>query len=45
MVENGTTEFKREYVDEIMYALIAFLNSEGGTLYVGLYDDVSCGQS
>ena len=39
MLENKTTEFKREYVDDIRYAVIAFANTEGGKLYIGLNDD------
>ncbi len=41
MMENATTEFKREYVEDIKYAIIAFLNTEGGKVYVGLNDDGS----
>ena len=43
-VENKTTEFKREYMDDIKYAVIAFANTEGGKLYIGINDDGSvCG--
>lgn len=38
-VENKTTEFKREYVDDIKKTVIAFANSAGGTLYIGVNDD------
>ncbi len=41
MIENTTTEFKREYVEDIKYAIIAFANTEGGKLYVGLNNDGS----
>ncbi|MDR0730473.1 MAG: putative DNA binding domain-containing protein [Treponema sp.] len=37
--ENQTTEFKREYTDTIKKTVIAFANSNGGTLYVGIEDD------
>ena len=39
LTENKTTEFKREYVDDIKKTIIAFANSEGGTLYIGINDD------
>jgi ATP-dependent DNA helicase RecG len=41
MIENKTTEFKREYTDDIRYAVIAFANSDGGTIYIGVNDDGS----
>lgn len=42
--ENKTTEFKREYVDDIKNTIIAFANCDGGTLFIGLNDDGSvCG--
>ncbi len=39
--ENLTTEFKREYTDEIKKTIVAFANTAGGTLYVGINDDTS----
>lgn len=42
--ENKTTEFKREYVDDVKKTVIAFANCDGGTLYIGVNDDGSvCG--
>ena len=41
MVENKTTEFKREYMDDIKYAVVAFANTDGGKIYVGVNDDGS----
>ena len=42
--ENLTTEFKREYIDDIRLTVLAFANTAGGTLYVGIEDDGSiCG--
>ena len=38
-IENKTTEFKRKYVDDIRNTVIAFANSDGGTLYIGVDDD------
>lgn len=44
MIEDKTVEFKREYVDDIKYAVIAFANTDGGTLYIGMNDDgTPCG--
>lgn len=37
--ESYTTELKREVTDEIKKEIIAFLNSFGGTIYVGVDDD------
>ena len=42
--ESKTTEFKRKYVDDIKNTIIAFANSDGGNLYIGVNDDGSiCG--
>lgn len=44
LMESKTTEFKREYVDDIKNTVIAFANCDGGTLYIGINDDGSvCG--
>ena len=44
MIESITTEFKREYVDSIKNTVIAFANTDGGTVYIGVDDDGSvCG--
>ena len=37
--ENLTTEFKREYTEEIKKTIVAFANTAGGTLYIGINDD------
>ena len=39
--ESLTTEFKREFTDEIKNTVIAFANTAGGTLYIGVNDDKS----
>lgn len=39
LVENKTTEFKREYVEDIKNTIVAFANCDGGTLYIGVDDD------
>ncbi len=41
MIEDKNTEFKREYVEDIKKALIAFANSDGGVIYIGIDDDGS----
>ena len=40
-MESTTVEYKREYIDNIVYAVVAFANTEGGRLYIGLNDDGS----
>ena len=39
MTEGITTEFKREYTDEIKKAVIAFANTRGGEVLIGVEDD------
>ena len=39
MLENKTTEFKREFVDEIKKTVIAFANTDGGNIYIGIADN------
>ena len=39
--ENKTTEFKREYTDDLKYAVVAFANTDGGKIYIGINDDGS----
>ena len=41
MLEGKNREFKRQYTDDIKYAVLAFANTEGGTLYIGINDDGS----
>jgi ATP-dependent DNA helicase RecG len=41
MIEKQTVEFKREYNDKVTKSMLAFLNTEGGELYLGLADDGS----
>ena len=41
MIENTTTEFKREYMDDIKYAVVAFANTDGGKIYIGIDDNGS----
>jgi ATP-dependent DNA helicase RecG len=39
MIENTQIEFKREYNDKINAVLLSFINTAGGTLYVGIDND------
>lgn len=41
MIENKTTEFKREYADDIKYAVVALANTDGGKIYIGINDNGS----
>jgi ATP-dependent DNA helicase RecG len=36
--ENLTTEFKREFSEEIKKTIVAFANTAGGVLYIGIND-------
>ena len=39
MVEGMRVEFKREYSETIRKTVVAFANTEGGTIYIGIEDD------
>ena len=39
MMESKTLEYKREYIDDIKYTVIAFANTDGGKLYIGMEDN------
>lgn len=39
MVENNYVEFKRELNDKLEKEVVAFLNSNGGNIYIGINDD------
>ena len=39
MMESKTVEYKREYIDDIKYTVVAFANTDGGKLYIGIEDD------
>jgi len=41
MLEGKTTEFKREYVEDIRYTVVAFANTNGGKIFIGINDDGS----
>jgi ATP-dependent DNA helicase RecG len=41
MIENQSVEFKREYNDKVNKTMLAFLNTDGGTLYLGMDDDTA----
>lgn len=38
-VENDTTELKRQYTDEIKRTVVAFANTNGGEIYIGIEND------
>ena len=45
-MESKTVEYKREYTEDIKYAVVAFANTEGGKIYIGVDDDGhTCGIS
>ena len=39
MIENEITEFKREYTDNILKTVIAFANTSGGRILIGVDDN------
>lgn len=39
MIEDKSTEFKRIFVDEIKKTVIAFANTNGGIIYIGIDDN------
>lgn len=39
MTENQQVEFKREYTDDIKREIVAFLNSNDGTVFIGIDDN------
>ena len=44
-VESEKQELKRELIDEIKNTIIAFLNTRGGTIYIGVNDDGSINEA
>lgn len=40
-LENQSVEYKREYTDEIKKTVIAFANTTGGKIYIGISNDLS----
>ncbi len=44
LTESKTVEFKREYTEELKKTVTAFVNTDGGKIYIGVEDDGSiCG--
>ncbi len=39
--ESETTELKSKLTDDIVKTAIAFANTDGGTIYIGVHDDGS----
>ena len=38
-IESSIVELKRELTDEVKNEIVAFLNSKGGIIYIGVNDD------
>lgn len=38
-MESRTVEYKRAYLDDLKYTVVAFANTDGGQLYIGVEDD------
>ena len=39
LTENLTTEFKRIYTEDIKKTVVAFANTNGGKIFIGIEDD------
>ena len=39
--ENKNTELKREYIEDIRKTVVAFANTDGGYIYIGVENDGS----
>lgn len=39
MIEGKMIELKREYTEDVKKTIVAFANSDGGTIYIGIGDD------
>ena len=39
MIESSNMEFKREYTESIRKSVVAFANTDGGCIYIGVEDD------
>ena len=39
LYENETLEYKRQYTPDIKKEVVAFANTAGGTIYIGMDDD------
>ena len=39
VIESENLEFKREFTEEIYKEVVAFANTDGGTVYVGMLSD------
>ncbi len=37
--ENGTLEYKRQYTPDLKKEVVAFANTAGGKIYIGVDDD------
>lgn len=44
LIESNKIELKSKYTDQIVREIVAFLNSDGGKIYIGVNDNgVACG--
>lgn len=41
ITEGKSTEFKREYIENIKYTTVVFANTDGGKSYIGINNDGS----
>ena len=39
MIEGSNVEFKQEFVEDIRLTVMAFADTDGGTLYIGVEND------
>ena len=39
LLEDSNTEFKEVYVNDVKKEVVAFTNTDGGTIYIGISDD------
>ncbi len=44
LIESNKIEFKAKYTDQIVKEIVAFINADGGKIYIGINDDgTTCG--
>ena len=44
LIESNKIELKSKYTDQIVREIVAFINADGGKIYIGINDDGSvCG--
>lgn len=46
LIESNKIELKSKYTDQIVKEMVAFMNADGGKIYIGINDDGTvCGAS